>query len=142
MVESKARKAAFLKDAIRILGISGASVETERIEALALSHPLAGSVDVVTVRAVRLDPILFDSVRRLLKRRGRVVLFGVREHFPTPEGFEAAADQPSLPKTSQRFFSKLTTSQSSTDIELICDYGADVPRGTQMRKISLTEGPR
>jgi 16S rRNA (guanine527-N7)-methyltransferase len=93
MVESKARKAAFLKDAIRILGISKASVETERIEGLALSHPLAGSVDVVTVRAVRLDPILFDSVRRLLKRRGRVVLFGVREHFPTPEGFEGAADQ-------------------------------------------------
>jgi 16S rRNA (guanine527-N7)-methyltransferase len=93
MVESKARKAAFLRDAIRILGMSRASVETERIEALALSHPLAGSVDVVTVRAVRLDPILFDSVRRLLKRRGRVVLFGVREHFPMPEGFEAAADQ-------------------------------------------------
>jgi hypothetical protein len=44
------------------------------------------------VRAVRLDPILFESVRRLLKRRGRVVLFGVREHFPTPEGFEGAAD--------------------------------------------------
>ena len=92
MVESKARKAAFLRDAIRILGMSRASVETERIEAL-VSHPLAGSVDVVTVRAVRLDPILFDSVRRLLKRRGRVVLFGVREHFPMPEGFEAAADQ-------------------------------------------------
>ena len=94
MVESKARKAAFLKDAVRILGISGASVETERIEALALNHPLAGSIDVVTVRAVRLDPILFDSVRRLLKLRGRVVLFGLRGHFAMPEGFEAMADQP------------------------------------------------
>jgi 16S rRNA (guanine(527)-N(7))-methyltransferase RsmG len=94
MVESKARKAAFLKDAIRILGISGASVETERIETLALNHPLVGAVDVVTVRAIRLDPILFDSVRRLLKLRGRVVLFGLREHFPMPEGFEAIADQP------------------------------------------------
>jgi 16S rRNA (guanine527-N7)-methyltransferase len=93
MVESKARKAAFLKDAIRILGISGASVETERIEALASSHPFTGSVDVVTVRAVRLDPILFDAVTRLLKHRGRAVLFGLREHFPTPDGFEAMSDQ-------------------------------------------------
>jgi 16S rRNA (guanine527-N7)-methyltransferase len=93
MVESKARKASFLKEAIRLLGISGAWVEAERIEALALSHPLAGSVDVVTVRAVRLDPILFDSVRRLLKLRGLVVLFGVREHFPMPDGFEAVADR-------------------------------------------------
>jgi 16S rRNA (guanine527-N7)-methyltransferase len=100
MVESKARKAAFLKDAIRILGISGASVETERIEALALNLPLVGSADVVTVRAVRLDPILFDSVRRLLKRRGRVVLFGLRERFPIPEGFEAVVD-PFLTATHQ-----------------------------------------
>ena len=93
MVESKARKAAFLKDAIRILGITGASVETERIEALASSHPLAGSVDVVTVRAVRPDPILFDAVTRLLKPRGRAVLFGLREHFQPPDGFEAISDR-------------------------------------------------
>jgi len=93
MVESKARKAAFLKDAIRILGISGASVETERIEALASSHPLAGSVDVVTVRAVRLDQNLFDAVTRLLKPRGRAVLFGPLGHLPTPDGFEAMFDQ-------------------------------------------------
>ena len=78
MVESKARKTAFLKDAIRVLGISGASVETGRIEALASSHPLAGSVDVVT---------------RLLKPRGRAVLFGLREHFQPPDGFEAISDR-------------------------------------------------
>jgi 16S rRNA (guanine527-N7)-methyltransferase len=94
MVESKERKAAFLKDAIRILRVSGASVETERIEALALSHPLARPVDIVTVRAVRLDPNLFKAVRRLLKPGGRVVLFGLREHLPMPPGFEAGADQP------------------------------------------------
>jgi 16S rRNA (guanine527-N7)-methyltransferase len=91
MVESKERKAAFLKDAIRILGVSGASVETDRIEALSLNHPIAGSVDIVTVRAVRLDPGLFDAVRRLLKPRGRVVLFGLTGHLQIPQGFEVVA---------------------------------------------------
>jgi 16S rRNA (guanine527-N7)-methyltransferase len=94
MVESKERKAAFLKDAIRILGVGGALVETERIEVLALHHPLDRSIDIVTVRAVRLDPSLFEAVRRLLKPGGRVVLFGLREHFRMPLGFEAVADQP------------------------------------------------
>ena len=94
MVESKERKAAFLKEAIRILDMSGASVEAERIEAIALSHPLAGAVDVVTVRAVRLDSGLFDAVRMLLKPRGRVALFGAPEHFPVPKGFEAITDSP------------------------------------------------
>ena len=75
------------------MGITGASVETERIEALASSHPLAGSVDVVTVRAVRVDSILFDAVTRLLKPRGRAVLFGLREHFQPPDGFEAISDR-------------------------------------------------
>src|SRR3954469_6308716 len=37
MVESKERKAAFLRDAIRILGIRGALVESARIESLAAS---------------------------------------------------------------------------------------------------------
>ena len=35
------------------------TVEASRIEAVAGSHPLAGSVDLVTVRAVRIDPSLF-----------------------------------------------------------------------------------
>lgn len=78
MVESKERKAAFLREAIRTLGLEESTVEASRIETVAASHPLAGSVDLITIRAVRIDPPLFGSIRALLRLGGQVVLFGAR----------------------------------------------------------------
>jgi 16S rRNA (guanine527-N7)-methyltransferase len=78
MVESRERKVAFLREAIRILELGESSVEASRIETVADSHPLAGSIELVTVRAVRIDPSLFGSIRSLLRSGGRVVLFGAR----------------------------------------------------------------
>jgi 16S rRNA (guanine527-N7)-methyltransferase len=92
MVESKERKAAFLKEAIRVLGISQTFVEVQRIEALS-THQFIGSADLVTVRAVRLDSELFTAVRALLKPRGRVALFGTtRSRLQVPQGFELTED--------------------------------------------------
>jgi 16S rRNA (guanine527-N7)-methyltransferase len=78
MVESRERKAAFLKETVRELRLGRTAVESDRFEAVSLSHPLAGSADVISVRAVRIDPTLFTAVRALLRPRGRVVLFGAR----------------------------------------------------------------
>jgi 16S rRNA (guanine527-N7)-methyltransferase len=90
MVESKERKAAFLREAVRVLHLDNTSVEGQRIEALAADNALEGTVDLITIRAVRLDPILFGAIRALLRFRGQVLLFGVkRTDRPVPRGFEA-----------------------------------------------------
>jgi 16S rRNA (guanine527-N7)-methyltransferase len=89
MVESRERKAAFLREAIRTLELEESTVEASRIEAVAGSHPLARSIDLITVRAVRIDPSLFGSIRLLLSQHGRVVLFGAkRGGVSIPPDFE------------------------------------------------------
>ena len=91
MVESKERKAAFLKEATRVLKLEHTTVETDRIETVAAHHTMAGSVDVISVRAVRIDPILFRSVRALLRPRGKLVLFGAKEaDLAIPPDFQVA----------------------------------------------------
>lgn len=79
MVESKSRKAAFLREAVRHLGLAGTEVDACRYEDLAGRLGEEGRADVVTVRAVRLDRAAFGVLARLLDERGRLFLFeGVR----------------------------------------------------------------
>jgi 16S rRNA G527 N7-methylase RsmG len=75
MVESKTRKAAFLREVVRELDIE-ASVEAMRFEDLAAASGAAATADLVTVRAVRVDDRLVDAVRTLLRADGRFALFG------------------------------------------------------------------
>src|SRR5437773_9601281 len=53
MVESKARKAAFLREAIRSLGMTDASVAHARFEEVAAKPEVQQQADLVTVRAVK-----------------------------------------------------------------------------------------
>ena len=76
MVEAKARKSAFLRDAIRQLGLSGAEVENARFEHLLTRADLHEGSDIVSVRAVRPDRQLWNTVLAFLKPGGRVFLFG------------------------------------------------------------------
>ena len=73
LVESKTRKAAFLREAVRVLKLPGTDVANMRFEELPTPKPPA---DVVTVRAVRPDRSLFDESARLLRDGGRLLLFG------------------------------------------------------------------
>jgi 16S rRNA (guanine527-N7)-methyltransferase len=85
MVESSSRKAAFLREAVHVVGLSGAVVLDGRVEALA-QRVRAGSVDVVTARAIRIDEDLMAAVSHLLAIGGRLLLFG-SETEPAPPGF-------------------------------------------------------
>lgn len=76
MVEAKARKSAFLRDAIRQLGLSGAEVENTRFEQLLTRADLHEGSDIVSVRAVRPDRQLWNTVLAFLKPGGRVFWFG------------------------------------------------------------------
>lgn len=73
MVESRARKAAFLREAVRALGISDAQVETKRLEDL---PPCPAELPlVVSVRAVRIDRALAQAIVRHARPAAELWLF-------------------------------------------------------------------
>ena len=85
MVESKERKAAFLRQVVRELPLDAAEVEVSRIESVAAEPRNAGVADLVTVRAVRLEPSLIGWIQSLLQFGGQAVLFGAdtsMSHLP------------------------------------------------------------
>ena len=83
MIESKTRKAAFLREAVRAVGVT-ASVVDERFEDLAQRAEFAHVADIVTVRAVKADPALFETAIQMLKDTGRLFLFRP-SHDPSPD---------------------------------------------------------
>jgi 16S rRNA (guanine527-N7)-methyltransferase len=95
MVESKERKSAFLREAVRALGLVDVSVETARFESIAGESAFASSADLVTVRAVRTDDQLFESAAHLLKSGGHLLMFRP-PHSPSPDpiGFKRVATVP------------------------------------------------
>jgi 16S rRNA (guanine527-N7)-methyltransferase len=74
MVEAKERKAAFLREAARVLALKDVAVENARFEELA--REIAATADLVTVRAVRADAELFATAAALLVGGGRLLWFG------------------------------------------------------------------
>jgi len=75
MVESKTRKAVFLTEACRHLGLASAQVETARFEQLLARPDLHESADVLTVRAVRVEPRVLLTFQAFLKPGGELFWF-------------------------------------------------------------------
>ena len=75
MVESKTRKAVFLREALRELNLERASVETSRFEELLTRPELHEGLDLVTIRAVRVEPRTLVSLQAFLKPGGQLFLF-------------------------------------------------------------------
>lgn len=75
LVESKTRKAVFLREAIRELGLGRAEVETTRFEELLARPELHEAMDLLTIRAVRLEPRTLVSLQAFLKSGGQLFLF-------------------------------------------------------------------
>jgi 16S rRNA (guanine527-N7)-methyltransferase len=78
MVESKARKAAFLRECVRTLALDRTAVENQRFEDLIAGDGRRASAQLVTVRAVRTDAVLFKTAAELLADGGRLMLFSQR----------------------------------------------------------------
>lgn len=76
MVESKGRKAAFLKECVRELGLADAYVENARAEELLARPSLTESMDYASVRAVRLDARFVNTMQAFVKPGGTLLLFG------------------------------------------------------------------
>ena len=75
MVESKTRKAVFLTEAVRHLGMTGASVETARFEQLLSRPDLHEGADLVTVRAVRVEARTLMTLQAFLRPAGQLFWF-------------------------------------------------------------------
>lgn len=92
MIESRTRKAAFLREAARIVQLH-AIVESARFEEIAEDPAYRGSADLVSMRAVRLDEVSGHAAASLLKASG---LFGVfaSSPAPPPDGFVELAVRP------------------------------------------------
>ena len=75
MIESKTRKAAFLREAIRHLNLVAATVEASRVEELLIRPELHEAADLVTVRAVRTERKFLAGIQAFLKPGGLLFLF-------------------------------------------------------------------
>ncbi len=75
MVEAKARKSAFLREAIRHLNLANAQVETSRFEELLARPELLESFDALTLRAVRVETRTLHTLQAFLKPGGTLLLF-------------------------------------------------------------------
>jgi 16S rRNA (guanine527-N7)-methyltransferase len=75
MVEVKTRKAVFLREAVRALGLRDAEVETSRFEELLPRAELHEALDLVSIRAVRIDTRTLNSLQAFLRPGGKVLLF-------------------------------------------------------------------
>jgi len=71
LVESRSRKCAFLREAVRTMGLAGTVVASERFESFS-----GGPFDVATFRAVRVDREFADFLVRILEPGGTVLSFG------------------------------------------------------------------
>ena len=76
MVESKTRKAAFLREVVRNLQLDRVVVDAVRFEELLVRPALHDAADVVTLRAVRVDRKVLAGLQSFIKPGGALFLFG------------------------------------------------------------------
>jgi len=97
MVEAKTRKGAFLREAVRQLQLDRVTVEVRRFEELLATPDMHESMDVVTVRAVRIEASVLMNLQAFLRVGGQVLLFrgpGTFEVDRLPFPLVAEADEP------------------------------------------------
>jgi 16S rRNA (guanine527-N7)-methyltransferase len=75
MVEAKARKSAFLREAVRTLRLDRTAVETARYEELLAKPELHESFDALSLRAVRVEVRTLFTLQAFVRRGGVLLLF-------------------------------------------------------------------
>ena len=86
MVEVKARKSAFLREAVRALELTGiADVENARFEELLAKPDLMEHFDVLSVRAVRVETRVLNTVQAFVRAGGQILLFRGPSGPPRPD---------------------------------------------------------
>jgi 16S rRNA (guanine527-N7)-methyltransferase len=95
LVESRARKCAFLREAVRQLNLESVEVVMGRFEDVSIRADVkAAAVDLVTVRAVRIDEGFWESASAVLEPGGHVMLFGTGLALGLPAGWAVSNSIP------------------------------------------------
>ena len=86
MVEVKARKSAFLREAVRVLELTGtADVQNARFEELLANPELLEHFDLLSVRAVRVEVRTLNTVQAFVRAGGQILLFRGPSGPPRPD---------------------------------------------------------
>lgn len=75
MVEVKARKSAFLREAVRTLGLENTTVETSRYEELLARPDLHEAFGLLSLRAIRVEVRTLLTLQAFIKPSGLIFLF-------------------------------------------------------------------
>jgi 16S rRNA (guanine527-N7)-methyltransferase len=96
MVESKARKSVFLREALRALQMDGSDVATSRFEELVQTQDLVEAYDILTVRAVRVERDELHALRAFVRPGGQLLLFRRSGYldFVAPPGLDLTGNYP------------------------------------------------
>ena len=86
MVEVKARKSAFLREATRSLGLEQTAVETSRYEELLARPELHEAFGLLSLRAIRVEIRTLLTLQAFIKPGGVVFLFRGRAAPASPDG--------------------------------------------------------
>lgn len=84
LVEAKTRKCAFLREAIRQLALYDMVVETARYEELLTRPDLHETLDIATVRAVRVELRVLMGLQAFIRPGGQIFLFRGRSGADVP----------------------------------------------------------
>jgi len=87
MVEARMRKAVFLREAVRCIGVDGVAVVNRRFDELSDDLSGYGAAGLVTVRAVRPDAELFAVAANVLRDGGTLLLFRTTDEPLAVAGF-------------------------------------------------------
>jgi 16S rRNA (guanine527-N7)-methyltransferase len=75
MVEAKARKSAFLREAVRTLSLTNTAVETARYEELLTRPELHEAFGCLSIRAVRVESRVLQTLQAFIAPGGLLLLF-------------------------------------------------------------------
>ena len=84
LVEAKARKSVFLREALRALEMSEAEVATSRFEELLARPPLHEAHELLTLRAVRVEGAILMNLQAFVRPGGELFLFRAASGAETP----------------------------------------------------------
>src|SRR5688572_14993404 len=125
MVEVKARKSAFLREAVRQLGLKDTEVETARIEELLPKPGLHEAFDVLSMRAVRVEARTLMTLQAFLKSHGQLFLFRGPHGPAIPQVIVPPLEWLETVPLVEALQSRLTTL-----VKRQVGFPASVPRGT------------
>lgn len=128
MVEAKARKSAFLREAVRVLELENTHVETARYEELLARPELHEAFRVLSMRAVRVETRVLHSLQAFLEPRGEILLFRGPAGPATPAIVVPPLEWMATHPLMEPLQSRLTILRKRA-------VGADVSRGTPARSV-------